>query len=47
MHGRIAHSRASLLTIAALAERASVAIARRAREAGIPLRSGVPAPGSA
>jgi GMC oxidoreductase len=35
------------LTIAALAERASVAIGRRAREAGIPLRSGVPAPGSA
>jgi enediyne biosynthesis protein E9 len=35
------------LTIAALAERASVPIARRAREAGIPLTSGVPAPGSA
>ena len=35
------------LTIAALAERASVAIAQRAREAGIPLRSGVPAPGAA
>jgi choline dehydrogenase-like flavoprotein len=35
------------LTIAALAERASVPIAQRAREAGIPLRSGVPAPGSA
>jgi choline dehydrogenase-like flavoprotein len=34
------------LTIAALAERASVAIARRAAEAGIPVRAGVPAPGS-
>ncbi|MGZ4508338.1 MAG: GMC family oxidoreductase N-terminal domain-containing protein [Blastococcus sp.] len=34
------------LTIAALAERASGAIARRAAEAGIALRSGVPAPGS-
>jgi choline dehydrogenase-like flavoprotein len=35
------------LTIAALAERASVAIARRAAEAGIAVRSGAPAPGSA
>jgi hypothetical protein len=34
------------LTIAALAERASVAIAARCTEAGITLRSGVPVPGS-
>jgi hypothetical protein len=35
------------LTIAALAERASVAIARCAADSGIPVLSGVPAPGSA
>jgi hypothetical protein len=35
------------LTIAALAERASVAIARRATDVGVALRSGVPGPGSA
>lgn len=35
------------LTIAALAERASVAVARRAAEAGVPVLAGVPAPGSA
>jgi hypothetical protein len=34
------------LTIAALAERASVAVARRAAEAGVPVRDGVPPPGS-
>ena len=34
------------LTIAALAERASVAIAARCAEAGIALRSGVPVPGA-
>jgi hypothetical protein len=34
------------LTIAALAERASVAIAARCAEAGITLRSGVPVPGN-
>jgi choline dehydrogenase-like flavoprotein len=33
------------LTIAALAERASVAVADHAREIGLPVRSGVPAPG--
>ena len=34
------------LTIAALAERASVAIAARCAEAGIALRSGIPVPGN-
>jgi choline dehydrogenase-like flavoprotein len=34
------------LTIAALAERASVAIARRAAEAGVALVGGVPVPGA-
>jgi choline dehydrogenase-like flavoprotein len=35
------------LTIAALAERASVVIAARAAEAGVPVRTGVPVPGNA
>ena len=35
------------LTIAALAERASVAIAARCSEAGIALRPGIPVPGTA